>query len=261
MVSPANLNFTSGRNGIPVLVICANGTTSNQVRQALKTLGFAQISAAPTHVAGIDRIRSRDFPIVFFDARASDMPAIDFVEQALGLDENSVLVAVSSEPRVDDVFGLLRAGARSFLALPFTVDTMEGVVMNASEGPPLSDAVLSAPDRNAALVGVVLNNLYRVSVLMRQSREFPTAARELEKQQCLLAESMDMARLFCEGGDDQLMERIIDGCINRANTASTRLGRTRKKLQRERLKQVDGDEPAGAEGPSAGTSSSPESSS
>ncbi len=233
-----NYNFAHARQAIPVLVIAQNGTTSNQVRQALKTIGFSMISAAPTHVSGLDRIRGRDYGLVVFDASSTDMPALDFVTQAIGLDDSSFLIALSGEPRVDDVFGLLRAGARGFLALPFNVDTLEEIVMRATEGPPLSEAVLNAPDRNAALVGVVLNCVYKVSVLMRQSREFASAARELERQQYSLAESMDLARLFCEGGDDALLEKIVDGCIARANTASTRLGRTRKKLQKERKQDV-----------------------
>lgn len=242
MASTKSYNFSHARQQIPVLVIASNGTTSNQLRQALKTLGFSQVSAAPSHVVGLDRIRGRDFGMVLFEAIASDMPALDFVQQAVGLDASSFLIAVSGSPNVDDVFGLLRSGARGFLALPFTVDNMEEVIMRATEGPALSEAVLQAPDRNAALVGVVLNSLYKVSVLMRQSREFASAARELQRQQYSLSESMDLARLFCEGGDDALIEKIIEGCINRANVASTRLGRTRKKLQKERAVEGKADD-------------------
>lgn len=234
MASPTNLNWSHGRQSIPVLVVVQNGTISNQVRQALKTIGFSTVSAAPSHIVAMDRVRGRDFPLIIFDAISSDMPSVDFVTQTLVMDPNSIMIPLSGEPQVDDVFGLLRSGARGFIALPFTVDTLEDVVMRATEGPPLSDAVLNAPDRNAALVGVVLNNLYRVSVLMRQSREFPTAARELERQQIMLAESVDMARLFCEGGDEKLLDKIVEGCINRANTAATRLGRTRQRLKKQR---------------------------
>ena len=246
MASPKNYNFSRSRQTIPVLVLAQNGTTSNQLRQALKTIGFNQISAAPTHVTGLDRIRSRDFGLVLFESSTTDMPPLDFVTQAMAMDNTSFLIAVSNEPRVDDVFGLLRAGARGFLAIPFTVDNMEEVIMRATEGPALSEAVLQAPDRNAALVGVVLNSLYKVSVLMRQSREFASAARELQRRQYALHESMDLARLFCEGGDDVLLDKIVDGCIARANTASTRLGRTRKKLQKERKAESKGDEKSAA---------------
>lgn len=234
MASPKNLNWKHARQNIQVLVVTPSGTTSNQVRQAIKTVGFSAVSAAPTHIAALDKIRSRDFPLILFDAVSTGMPTVDFVTQTMEMDPNCIMIPISGEPQVDDVFGLLRNGARGFLALPFTVTTLEDVVMRATEGPPLSDAVLNAPDRNAALVGVVLNNLYRTSVLMRQAREFPTAAKELERQQIMLVESMDLARLFCEGGDEALLEKIIEGCINRANTAATRLGRTRQRLKKQR---------------------------
>ena len=234
MASPKNINWRHARQNIQVLVVTGNGTTSNQVRQAIKTIGFSSVAAAPTHLAALDKIRSRDFPLILFDAVSTGMPTVDFVTQTMAMDPNCIMIPLSGEPQVDDVFGLLRNGARGFLALPFTVTTLEDVVMRATEGPPLSDAVLNAPDRNAALVGVVLNNLYRTSVLMRQAREFPTAAKELERQQIMLVESMDLARLFCEGGDESLLEKIIEGCINRANTAATRLGRTRQRLKKQR---------------------------
>jgi len=244
MASSTTINWSHSRQSIPVLVVVSNGTSSNQVRQALKTVGFSTVSAAPNHLTALDRIRGRDFALILFDASSSDLPCIDFVKQTLEMDPNSIMIPISGEPQVDDVFGLLKAGARGFLALPFTVDILEEVVMRATEGPPFSDAVLNAPDRNAALVGVILNNLYRTSVLMRQARDFPTAARELERQQIMLAESVDMARLFSEGGDEALLSKIVEGCINRANTAATRLGRTRQRLKKQR--EVGDDDPAEA---------------
>ena len=127
------------------------------------------------------------------------------------------------------------------MVVPFAVSTVEDVLLEASEGAPLSEAVLNAPDRNSALVGVVLNNLYRQTVLMRQSREFESAKRELELQTTKFIQSVDMARLFCEGTDDDLLEEIVEGCIKRANVAASRLGRTRKKLKNKRLHDDDDD--------------------
>lgn len=222
-----------------MLVVHPNSTTNNQLRQTLKLLGFAQISGAPSHVVGLEREQERRFTHVFFDAKGSDMPALEFVQKSFELDEATVLVAVSLEPKVDDVFGLLSAGATGFLVVPFTTDGVEEVLTQASDGPPLGETVLNTPDRNTALTGVVLNSLYRVSALIRQAREFPSAARELERAKQSLRTAVEMARLFSEGGDERLVEQFVEGCIARSNTASTRLGRTRKRLRQRR----DGDSP------------------
>ena len=246
MAPPQKKSLSYNRSNVAVLVISPRGDRSNQLRQALKTLGFSQISATPTLVPGLDRFKVRPFSHVIFDASCKDMPPLEFVQTLLGLDAKTTIICVSEQPRVDDVFSLLRAGARHYLVTPFTVDSIEDVLVSASEGPPLSDAVLNAPDRNSALSGIILNALYRQSVLMRQAREFATAARELEAQTQKLIQTMDMARLFCEGTEEDLLAELVEGCIARANVAASRLGRTRKRLQQRRVGadgiEIDDDE-------------------
>ena len=219
-----------------MLVIARNGNLSNQVRACLKNLGFSKLSAVGTHVGGLDRMKSRNFQLAIFDAVGTDMAASDFVREALTLDSKQVLIALSTQPQIDDVFGLLRAGARGYVVCPFTIDSLEMVIARADEGPPFSDTVLQAPDRNSALVGLILNNLYRLSVLMRQAREYPSALKEARRYQSALVESVDIAKMFCVDGNEEILrERIIEECLGRANTAASRLGRTRQKLQRERV--------------------------
>ncbi len=234
-VQIAQISVLKARSNVAVMVISKSGQLSNQLRSTLKSIGFTKLTACSSHVAGIDRIKGRTYPLIVFEAQPTDMPTHDFVKQALELDPKSVLIAISNEPRIDDVFGLLRAGARGFVVSPFTIDALEMVIVRADEGPPMSDAILQAPDRNAALVAVVLNNLYRLTVLMRQSREFDSAKKDVGRYKCAFSESMELARMFCESGDeDVLRERVIEDCLSRANSASSRLGRTRQRLQKER---------------------------
>lgn len=229
------VKLSQERQKAKILVVCGSGMTGSQLRQALKTIGFTNVSAAASHVQALERIKGgRSFTHVIFDAKATDMPALDFVQAIMAVEEEATLIAISETPKVDDVFGLLKAGARGFLVPPFNTDTVESVFVRATEGPALSEAVLNAPDRNSAFVAVVLNNLYKLSVSMRQAREFPSAAREVVTYGFALRESMEMAQLFSEGSDDDMRDKIIEGCINRAKDAATRLGRLRKKLKRER---------------------------
>ncbi len=237
-------NIQRDRQKFSVLVVSAKSGTSSQLRQSLKSLGFTQISVVPSHVQAIERIKTRNFTHYMFEAKSTDMPSVEFVKAVIEMDANSVMIAVSEEPRIDDVFGLLRAGARAFLVPPLTVDMIEQMMVQATEGPQLSEAVLNAPDRNAAFVAVILNNLYRLSVAMRQAREFQSATRDVKIYNYSLRESVEMAQLFCDGGDDDLREKIIEGCVNRAKDASTRLGRLRKKLRKERVDDDDLPAPA-----------------
>lgn len=230
------------RSHCRTLVVCPQGSTSGQLRQAMKSIGFTKITTASSHIQGIEKNKIRNFSHIIFDAKSSDMPAFDFVSQMLTLDENSIMIAISDQPRIDDVFGLLRIGARGFIIPPFTTDMLESVLMQATNGPALSDAVLAAPDRNAAFTSIILNNLYRLTVAMRQSKEFPTAAKDVKNYSAYLRESVDLALLFCEGGESNLREKIIEGCINRAQDAATRLGRLRKKLKKDHVFDENGNE-------------------
>ena len=222
------------RDNITVLVVTSNALTNDQLRQSLLGLGYTQISRAPTHVQGLEKIKERNFDAILFDARGTDQVPIEFVQHALAWDERCVLIALSAEPKIDDVFGLLGAGARGFVVLPFTVDILDDSILHALDGPPLSDQILTAPDRDTALVGMILNSLYRLTVVMRQAREFPSAAKEIPKFKQNLVESSKLARLFCKGSEDELRNRIIEECLSRANRAATRLGRTRMKLKQAR---------------------------
>lgn len=229
-----NASIQSDRGKFQVMVVSPKGTTSSQLRQALKSLGFTQITAAASHMQALERTRGRNFTHIVFDAAPTDMPTLEFVTKVMSTEANCIMIALSEQPKIDDVFSLLRSGARSFLVPPFTLDSIEAILAQATSGPALSDAVLNSPDRNAAFTAVILNNLYRLSVSMRQAREFESAQREVRVYDSALRESVEMAQIFCEGSDENLRDKIIEGCINRAKDASTRLGRLRKKLKRER---------------------------
>jgi DNA-binding NarL/FixJ family response regulator len=230
------------RSQANILIVCAHGTTSGQLRQALKSVGYNNITSASSHLQGINKTRLRNLSHVLFDAKSTDMPTFDFVTQMMEMDENCALIAISEQPRIDDVFGLLRLGARGFIIPPFTIDIIETIIHQSTEGPSLSDAVLNSPDRNAAFTAVILNNLYRLTVAMRQAREFPSAEREAKIYNYSLRESVELAQLFCEGSDEDLRDKIFEGCLNRAKDAATRIGRLRKKLKKDRVYDEDGNE-------------------
>lgn len=233
-------DYETSRAQIPVLLISSNSNVTTQMRHALKSVGFGVISCAPSHSLGIDKFRDRPFPVVIFDAKKTDMPTEAFVMQMAKLDPDAALIPFSGEPQVDDIFGLLRAGARHFISVPFNAETVELVILRAAEGPALSEVVLQSTDRNSALAGVVLNCLYRVTVLQRQVRECPRWKSILEREQRYLAETSELAKTFCEGGEQALQEKIVEGCLKRSELSATRIGRARARLRTQREKKKVG---------------------
>lgn len=222
------------RSAIPVLIVFNNHLAAAKIKGVMSALGFSRISNVNTHVAALQRLRQRTYPLVVFDAEPSDMPTVEFAAQAFDLDSDVILLPISKNPRVDDVFSMLRVGARGFVVEPYTMGSVEIALSRAQDGPPLSDAVLQAVDRNSAFVGVILHALYRLCLLMHMANKYQKAASDCAEQRAIFRESVELAKIFCEGTHEDLRDNIIDACIRRANTAATRLGRTRRKLKAKR---------------------------
>lgn len=216
------------------LLVCSDTDTRHNVRQALVALGFSDVTSASSHSIGVTRVKSKKFDLILFDAKASTIPTPDFVEEARQRNKDSTLIALSSEPRIDDVFGLLRFGTHGFVVLPLSSDVLEAEIERAQSGAPLNKHILDAPDRNTAFSGMLLTQLDRIAALMRQSRKYQSAERELPDKMALLEESVYLAKLFAEGGEDTLLEYLKEEFIKRVDRPATRLGRARKRLDKQR---------------------------
>ena len=227
------------RRTASVLVVSHDSATGAQLKQSLHSIGYDNVSSTGTHVQGLERFKNRPFSLVFFDAVPTNMPTVEFVTALRKLDENAMFIALSARPSIDQVFEILRAGARWFVVLPFTVDTVEAVINRATEGPPFTEGILEATDRNAALVGMILNSLENLTTGIRHIRSFPQSPNATANLWQEFRDAVKLAHTFAQGGDPALQDKIVDACLSRAQSAPTRLGRVRRKLQRLRDKQAE----------------------
>src|SRR5690606_13785898 len=136
--------------------------------------------------------------------KKTNMPPRDFVVKALEYDENIILIPTSHEPNVDDVFELLVLGAKGYLCEPFTADSVERAIANATKGEPIAESVKMAKDRNEALVAIMMGGLDRVATVLRQATKFDTAKREIPRMMHAFRGSTELAKTFAKGGEDAL---------------------------------------------------------
>jgi response regulator RpfG family c-di-GMP phosphodiesterase len=233
------------RSRASVLVVESDASERNNMRTALKALGYGTIADAPSHAAALEKLNDRKFTHIIFEAKKTNMPAKEFLARVLEATSDRVVCIPSSyEPNVDDVFDLLIMGARGYLVKPFTIDSFEEGVVMASKGDPLPDAVLHARDRNEALVAIMMSSLDKAATLLRQAQQFDTAKREVPHAIANLRRSAGLAKTFAKGGDNGLLEAIEKFCIDRSSGPATKLGRLRKRL---RTNRVDDDPEQGGE--------------
>jgi DNA-binding NtrC family response regulator len=214
-----------------VLIIEADAGERNNMKSALKMLGYGGLSDVSSHAAAFDKLEQRSFSHVLFDAKETNMPPKEFLKRLLEMEVSVVAIPCSSNPQIDDVFNMLIMGARGFLVKPFTTDTVENAIVMATKGEPISDLVLQAKDRNEALVAIMMSGLDKAATILRQSTQFDTAKREIPKVMSNFRNAAELAKTFAKGGDEGLLEAMERFCIERSKGPATRLGRLRKRLK------------------------------
>lgn len=232
--NPENLLTPKERASAVILTVETDRNERQNMRTALKTLGFGGVTDVPTHAAAIEKIQERPVTHVIFDAKKTNMPTTEFVPKMLELDPNLTLIATSFEPSVDDVFELLCLGARGYLVKPFTVATVDMAITAATKGDPIAESVKNAKDRNEALVAILMSSLDKAATIMRQARQFDTAKQEVPKALRRFRGSADIAQTFAKNGPEGLLEALEKFCIERSQGPATRLGRLRKRLKTTR---------------------------
>jgi len=218
------------RSRASVLVVETDSNDRNNMKQALKQLGYGTIVDVANHASALEKFDDRKFSHVLFDAKKTNYPMTDWLSKIFAFNDRIIALPASANPSVDDVFDLLVIGAKGYLVKPFTSDTLDQAIVLATKGEPLSQAVLQAKDRNEALVAIMMSSLDKLATIHRQSRQFETAKRELPRALAGLKRSADLAHTFAKGGVEGLMDALEKFCIDRSSGPATRLGRLRKRL-------------------------------
>lgn len=217
-----------------ILIVEPDALERNNMRAAIRSLGYGDVGDAPNHVTGLERLGQRKFTHIIFDAKPTNMPPVDFVIRALEGCAERCCIPASFEPNIDDVFDMLIKGAKGYLCKPFTTDSLDAAIVNATKGEPISEVVMQATDRNEALVAIVMQTLDKAALVMRQAQQFETAKREVPRAFAALRRAADLAYTFAKDGENGLMEALEKFCIERSKGPATKLGRLRKRLQNKR---------------------------
>jgi DNA-binding NarL/FixJ family response regulator len=228
------------RTQVQVMIVSEVGELIAQLRPTLASLGYAKVAVATHTNQALDKMKERRFNLVFFDSRkGTSVHAEEIIKQVVRANAEEYAIAVSTQPQVDDLFGLLKLGARGYLVTPFTPDSVDTVIERAFVAPPFCDAIFEAADRNSALAAGVINNLDRLAAVMRHAREFFSAKKDSLIYSAELHASADLAAMFCENHDhNKLREAYFELCLRRGDGPATRIGRLRVQLKKEKEERM-----------------------
>ncbi|MCB0359451.1 MAG: hypothetical protein KDD44_07435 [Bdellovibrionales bacterium] len=219
------------------LVVGARTHLLTPLRTALKSIGISNVTPFPTLAEALPRATMSETSHIFIDLSPNEkeeLGALEFVQLTREQNPDVIVIVISEDPGVDNVFELIQAGSRGFLVPPPTLGSVEHVLIQATSGPPFAESLLRAPDRNAAFAALVLDLLYRVATVRRELREGKHSETVYQKFWRALVTTVNMARVFAEGGEARFLEKLYDECIRRSDPSRTRLGSVRKNLTSKR---------------------------
>jgi DNA-binding NarL/FixJ family response regulator len=231
------------RSSTDFLVVEPDPESRDQMRSALRANGYTNMYHAADHMQAYNVLMERNFTHTMFSTTVTNMPVTEYVEKVISTNPGIVAIAASYEPSADDVFELLRLGARGLIVKPYTIDSMESSILMATKGDRLAEAVLQARDRNEAFSALVAANLDKLADAQRQGQTIASAKREIERLKANFEASAEMARMFAKDGEEVLRERMVDFFIELSSGPASRLGRLRHKLRKKRKNlDVNGEE-------------------
>ncbi len=235
-MSEIDLRMTNREKSKATFLIIEKDTTErNNLKSALKNVGFENISDAPDHLTALEKLEQRHFSHVIFNATETTIPMDVFISKLLEMENDVIAIPASYQPEIDNVFDMMIHGTRGFLVKPFTLESVENSITLATKGEAINSLVLQAKDRNEALVAVIMASTDNAANIFRQSKQFETAKRDIPKYLNNLRSSITLAQTFAKGGSEELLKSLQKFCIERSKGPATRLGRLRKKLQHSRF--------------------------
>lgn len=232
------------RRAMSLLIIEPDSNVRNTFRQTLTSLGYVNFSDAADHALGLEKLEGKPLTHIIFDAKKTTMTPKEFVSKAIAMDPRVVLIPSSFNPTVDDVFQLLMIGARGYVVKPFTGESLDDSIVQATKGEPVAEVILHAKNRNEALAALLLSSLDKLANVLRQAEKFETAAREVPRRAVAFRRSAEIARLFSDGGLDRFLDALVEYGAERGTGPATRLGRVREKLRDRKVVVGEGEDGA-----------------
>jgi ActR/RegA family two-component response regulator len=229
-----NKEFIQGIGRYQGIVIGSNRALTNPLRSALKSIGLKSVDIFPSLAEGSEASKRSSITHVLFSTSDESMHAVEFVREVIAANPKVILVVVTENPGMDNVFELIQSGARGFLVPPASLESVEAVLAAATSGPPISQTILQADDRNDAFAKLILDMLFRVAAARKELIKTGKGGQMYDRFYMGLQASTATAKMFCEGGFDSLQEKIVENCIKRADIKKTRLSEVRKNLRKGR---------------------------
>lgn len=128
-------------------------------------------------LAGIDKVKNRDYDVVFTDLTMPGINGIDFMREAVKIKPSLQVVVITGHTTIDNAINAMREGAKDFITKPFNFSTVTSVADRIiGEGRLLN--TIDKGDNRDSFIGRLNSELFRklqeISILQALSTELDT---------------------------------------------------------------------------------------
>lgn len=216
---------------IALLLVEPDPAVRRPLLTALGQLCLGGIDNVADHDEALTELKSKSYSHLIFSTTATSLNAVEFLAAVMNVSSDIVALPCSADPDVDQVFDLLMLGARAYLVVPVSVESLSHVVSVATKTEAIPDAMIEGNDKHRSISNMLVNCLDDIAAVMRRAKdsgEEPTALPDLMSK---FRDAAEVARVFSSGSELDLIESLQEVCIEKAKVdTSTRLGKVRKRL-------------------------------
>jgi DNA-binding NtrC family response regulator len=149
---------------LSILIVDDEDFVQELLGEYFKKLGYQVYSATDSSTA-VELVSKYDFPIALVDLRSAEEDGIDLLDQLKKIKPTLRVVLVSGYPTMDSVVEALRHGAFDFVAKPFCLDELAGIVKRANCLSPDEKVIKALKERVSRLENVLEQNDIEIPVL------------------------------------------------------------------------------------------------
>ncbi len=139
--------------------------------------GLYETEIAGDGLAGISKVRDRDFDMVFTDLTMPGINGIDFLREAVKLKPSMPVVVITGHSTIDHAISAMREGAKDFITKPFNVSTITSVADRIIGEKRLLSQIDQGGSRDSfigRLNAELFKRLQEISILQSLSTELDT---------------------------------------------------------------------------------------
>lgn len=225
---------SSEREEVRILVVEPNNNLRSSLRNMLMQIGFNNIASVKDYSKAISKLNDETYTHLIFDVNNHHLPPKEFLITVHNIAPDLIAIPASESPTVDNVFDLLLAGSSSYIVKPFNTNALSDSISFATKGEPITKHIGGAKDRNEALVKMVFSALNKLALVLKQSRRFATARREVPRKARAFKHAIKMAHQFSDGSPNDFRDLIVDYLVEKANNQQNdeNMPKTRKRARK-----------------------------